>query len=165
LIELSSLDLETQRANAKSSVCDIHHPRSGYRYPRSIEIWWPNPRNPIFDPRPDGSYQQNFAEYADLDGDGRIEAIVQLRQESSQGRGWIFVFEMDDKCVVHRLAQIEGTALDRLRVKGKLLLVDQPRGGSNDGEPVCKQPHVKRFVWQFAGGKLRSTSSDLCEQP
>ena len=175
LVELDLLDKEKQKANAQRSDCDIHRERY-FNYPRSIELWYPNPRNPIFDPPPANAYTLHSQAYADLNGNGRIEAIVQLRQPffntgagdcSSQGQGWIFVFEMDAKCVVHRLAQIKGTACDRLRILSKTLLIDQPRltpNRSSADEPVCEHPPIRRFVWQFKFGTLRSTFTDLCTQ-
>jgi hypothetical protein len=179
LLELKALEEERQRANTNCSICDVHCVNwSSFKYPGSIELWRPNIRNPSYDPRPASAYTLYSQDYADLNGNGRVEAIVQLRQEyfimgpgrcSSGGQGQTFVFEMDEKCVLHRLAQIKGTACDRARVQGTTLLIDQPRvasqGHSSADEPVCEQPRIRRFSWQFKASKPVSTFSDLCKPP
>jgi len=178
LAELDTLEKEQQSANGKNSRCDIHRQNwPFFKYPASIRIWYPDIRNPSYDPRPAGSYTLYSTEYADLNGNGRVEAIVQLRQEyfmlgldqcRSGGQSQTFVYEMDANCVLQRLAQIQGKACDRTRIQGQTLLVDQPLPTSyvpaSDGTPVCNQPWVRRFAWQFKAGKLVSTFRDSCKQ-
>ncbi len=112
-----------------------------------------------------GGYVPHPALYADLDGNGQIEAIVQLTRGATtvpvgdcswRGNSSLFVFEMDAKCVVHRLAWIKGSSFDSYRIKGKTLLVDQPHFTSSGDGASCKQLWVGHFVWRFKAGKLRS---------
>jgi hypothetical protein len=168
LSELDATERALREANRQKSVCDIHdiEPRS-FQYPRSIWLFERNMRIPMFDAN-NGGYEPHPALYADLDGNGQIEAIVQLTKGATQapvgdctwrGKSSIFVFEMDARCAVHRLAEIKGTAGERIRIKGKSLLIDRPQfvsSGDTRPDAVCKESGVGHFVWQFKGGKLRS---------
>ena len=165
LVELDAMDRAQREANRRNSVCDIHNiGERSFEYPRSIWLYQVDIRKPMFT-ADNGGYEPHSPLYADLDGNGRIEAIVQLTKGSTtvpagdcnwRGKSSIFVFEMDAKCVVHRLAELKGTAGERLRIKGKTLLVDRPYFTFTDRKPgaPCKESGVGHFAWQFKAGQL-----------
>ena len=163
LHDLAAMEQALREAHRKYSTCDIHNiGERSFEYPRSIVLFLPYIKRPMFN-ADNGGYVPHPPLYADLDGNGQVEAIVQLTRGATtppvsdcswRGQGAIFVFEMDEKCVVHRLAWIKGSSLDRQRLKGKTLFVDQPRFTSSGDKASCKQVEVAHVVWQFKAGKL-----------
>lgn len=169
LAELAALEQAQIDANRNSTHCDIHDVRvESFQYPARVFLWMPNLRLPMFEAS-NGGYHPHPVLYADLDGNGRMEAIVQLTRGYAtappvsdcyrRGQGAIVIFEMDEKCVVQRLASIGGNSTDSVRIKRQTLLVDQPYfapTGASTGE--CKVSGVVHFAWQLKGGKLRAAN-------
>ena len=164
------LALETALvASAKNPACDVHS-TDWYRikYPRPYK-WMSR-----FDVSAGPGEHFLVALYADLNGNGQPEAIVQVSEGYSGGRSgscnWrghstTYVFEMDAKCVTHRLAEFVGESSDNPQIKGKTLVVDRLSTRSDDNGSNCVPSGLKRFVWQFKAGKLRSTFREFGDPP
>jgi hypothetical protein len=169
--QLTKLDaLETALvASAKNPACDIHSTDwYRFKFPRAYK--WMSRMDVSAGP---GEYFL-VALYADLNGNGQPEAIVQVSEGYAggwsgscdwRGHSVTYVFEMDLKCVTHRLAEFVGESSDNPQIKGRTLVVDRLSTRSDPNQSNCAQSGLRRFVWQFKAGKLRSTFTDLGIDP
>jgi hypothetical protein len=151
---------------AKSASCDIRKTNwANFKYPA-----------PFKQPMKDGNlrtdsgyYDLDTVLYADLNGNGRPEAIVPLNEgfagDPQSGCNWegsstTFVYELDAQCALQKLAVIDGSTTDSRKVQGTTLVVDEPYFTLAEGEPRCMPSGLRHIVWQFKTGKFASTVTE-----
>lgn len=94
-------------------------------------------------------------DYADLDGDGSVEALLQIRGHGC-GRGMVgsdhvYVYGVDARCAPVKRAAADFEQCSKRKVAGKTVQVDV-NDCSWDGKK--NKPNES---WVFRGGKLEKT--------
>jgi hypothetical protein len=95
--------------------------------------------------------------FADLTGDGRMDAIVQVRMPGAAGTVAVFVFSTDGTRADRLRAVLRSQALYRAttRVAGAALTIAQPRWRS--GDDLCCPPvrTERQYAWDDATHTLK----------
>jgi hypothetical protein len=109
---------------------------------RRQEIWW-----------------LAYLDYADMDGDGKIEAIVSLRNIPSSSKLWtddVFIFTIV-KGQLHQVGHLWQEDLESISVVDGSLVIVAPYWSEDDAH--CCPSEKERAVFALKNGKLEKVSS------